>query len=100
MAVVYEWFVETLVPLELNDDPSIRDISDVHTGMKTLAEARKLAASLSEEHMIALVRFHETARYYAYLNDSLLPEWFIDGPKVPKRFHDEVARTPKLTVKQ
>lgn len=99
MAVRYEWDVETQAvgDSETNEHGDVLD----HDFCGSYAEAlRTLAndpAKPGERKVIVLVRDDDVCKAWAYMEDGSLPDYFSDAydnedARVPKRFHDEVAR--------
>jgi hypothetical protein len=98
MTITYEWIVETL-DTEPVDDPDIIEVDHF--------DLYKYAAEFSAAHQpsrVALVREVGNddegliERMWAYVRDGGLPEHFefatdlVVELRVPKRFHDEIAR--------
>lgn len=95
MTVYYEWDVE-----EVDEHDDIID----HHHTDSYAKAKAINETPSDEGItsrIVLVRDDDNTRTgcraWAYMEGSELPEYFEDAngvevAKVPKRFHDEVAR--------
>lgn len=103
MPVAYEWDVETQVTYDDRNDIDSMDVLD-HQHVNSYKEAKLVAAGTPEPHEegtvthhIVLVRDDDEGRAWAYLEDGVLPEFFMDADgknttRVPKRFHEEVAR--------
>ena len=99
MPVTYEWDRETLTVGESEEYEDNECLDHMHA--RSFAEAK---ASLSEappdgcRFALVLVREDDEQRSWAYLeDDGTLPPFFMcaygnEYRKVPKRFHDEVAR--------
>lgn len=97
MTVYYEWDVE-----EVDEHDDVQD----HYHTDSYASAKAIHAAVPGEgtnmtSRIVLIRDDDNTRTgqraWAYLEDGKLPEYFEDAhgvevAKVPKRFHEEVAR--------
>lgn len=104
MSVTYEWDVELVADGD-SDEHEDGEVLD-HAHSETLREAIEWSKANPPEpgtrHEIVLVRDKIEPdcflnRTWAGLEGGKLPEFFydsigIDQTKVPKRFHDEVAR--------
>jgi hypothetical protein len=96
MTTTYEWVIETL-------EDEGEDIAEVNHA-ETYAEALRWASSIEGRYDIGLVRdvgndlVGITDRAWAYVKEGALPETFSygagedSGIRVPKRFHEELAR--------
>jgi hypothetical protein len=101
MTVEYEWDVEMLTIGDGVPDKSDNEVID-HYHCETFKEAVAWVARNTPEpgtrYAIVLVRDDFDMRTWAYLeDDGTLPTHFmcaygLDRTKVPKRFHDQVAK--------
>ena len=100
MTVKYEWDVET----QAVGDSDANEHGDIleHEFCDSYAEALRTIAAFpaesGERRIIVLVRDDDVCRAWAYMEEpGVLPEFFADAygnedAKVPKSFHDEVAK--------
>jgi hypothetical protein len=98
MAVAYEWDVELVEDVDEDEEKEILE----HFHQTSFAECFdfvvKNPPASGTCYQIVLVRDDDDRRAWAYLEDNkALPEQFEDADgrdyaKVPKRFHDQVAK--------
>jgi hypothetical protein len=98
MTVVYEWDRETVADGDSEDyeDGEIIDHCHAASYAEVLADSKEQPPE-GCRFEIVLVRDDDNGRSWAYVEDGKLPEFCKDAydcnaGKVPKRFHDEVAR--------
>lgn len=91
--VAYEWTLETIEDGDIVDS----DFSDNLTFSKEDLQGKDLGLVRNEGNEIDGV----TDRFWAYVKDGKLPEYFSDslcheiGIKVPQRFHNELKNYSK-----
>lgn len=98
--VEYEWDVEevTAVDSEQYEKGEVLDHWHWDTYSDCVKFVTRHKAPEGMEYHICIVRDDDAGRSWAYLNaDGTLPENFLDAfdryaAKVPKRFHQEVAK--------
>jgi hypothetical protein len=99
MTVFYEWDVE----LQTTVDAEEHEIGEVldHRFQASYQRVKDfINATVPDEgceFVAVLIRTDDDNRAWAYVQDGKLPEYFLDAynseyRKVPKKFHDEVAK--------
>lgn len=87
--ITYEWTLETIVDDEIADS----DFSDTLTFNKEDLSGNDLGLVRNEGNEANGI----TDRYWAYIKDGKLPEYFSDSQgeiniKVPQRFHKDLSK--------
>ena len=99
MTISYEWDCELHRELHTAGEPSELQMPFSYTTdyrrVKEFIEAT--IPDKDCEFVAVLVRTDDDNRAWAYVEDGKLPEFFLDAynseyRKVPKKFHDEVAK--------
>jgi hypothetical protein len=104
MTVRYEWDVETETIDDTHDHESGECIDHNHklSYAEALAEASREAPK-GCRYQIVLVRDNGKGRLWAYVDDGLLPAYFMDSLgndtlEIPERFVEEVAKATKAAA--
>lgn len=102
MTVCYEWDVEEVTAAESESFEAGECIDHYHQTsyedcLAFMRSPVKSFADLDVEYCICIVRDDDEGRAWAYLENGKLPDNFEDAyqvpvAKVPKRFHEEVAK--------
>ncbi len=99
MTVTYEWDCETVTAVESADFEEGEVIEHYHAPkFKEVLKESKTAPPEGCKFALVLVRDDDIGRSWAYLDNGVLPESFEDAygrfaAKVPRRFHEEVAKS-------
>lgn len=101
MAIVYEWLVETVQPVEMgkeHEDDEILESFYYNNPKEALEHIKRYPSQQGEFYRIAVMRENTGStrvvldRQWAYVNDRQLPERFVysdgfKGKDVPKELH-------------
>jgi hypothetical protein len=107
MTVYYEWDCETVADGDSSEyeDGEVIEHSHGTSYQEVLVWAAANKPDTGTRHAIVLVRDDDEGRSWAYVSDGKLPDRFTDAngtdaAKVPKRYHEELAKAQNENDKE